>query len=1125
MKLARLFVVLTFAFAISPCSVWAGPEGDIYFKVIAEEGGLGNASVYSVTSDRLGFIWFATDNGLVRYDGYRVRYYHHQPLDTNSICDNTLSFVCADTGGSLWIGTWGSGVDRFDPQTERFIHYRHDPEDPNSLGDNRIHYIFRDVLGDIWVGTYNGGLNRYDPASDRFIRFMHNPADRNSLSSNRVWTIAQTEPDYLWIGTENGLNRFDLRNKSFQRLYHSRNNKSTLSHNRVRSLAKGLPGQLWAGTQEGFNLIDTRTLEATRFYYNRKNPPPGADIVNSLYVEPSGMVWIGTDGIGIMVLPMSRTTGLYEPARLSIHSPNPFNPKSISHSSVRYIYADASDNLWIATRGGGVNYVDRHIKKFRTYASNPKISNTLNNNRVFALYEDAVGILWIGTDGGLNRLDRKREQFTYFLYNPKNRKSIPENRIRALTGDKSGNIWVGLYNEGLAKYSPKKKTFYSYKFKFRNPAGLSQYAISCLLYDTQERLWIGSDLGLGLLDTRTEKLLQFFHDKSDTGSLSHNRVLTLFIDRDNVLWIGTDGGGLNGIRLQTSLPAKPEEWRFQKYSHIATDSTSLSNNRVFSVFEDHHGNLWIGTAGGLNLLNRATGQFTCFTENHGLPNNLVRGILEDRNGNLWISTNRGLAKFNPDTRQFRNYDVLDGLQSNEFNEGAYFKNPDGEMFFGGVHGFNVFRPEEITDNPNPPVIALTDFRRFGKTFRLPKSITYLDQLILSYRENFFALEFTALDFTNPEKNHYAYQLEGFDEDWIYSRSERTANYTNVDPGQYVFRVKGSNSDGAWNETGVRLTIIITPPFWRTWWFKLFLVAGLVLTVLGWIRWRINNIREQNKLLEAMVEKRTAELKQKKAEIESALDTVRHTQDQLIQAEKMSSLGQMVAGVAHEINTPRATVDHYVFVMNRRITEALQQNDSETLRRLFKNLVEEILPSIKLANERIGEVVEGLLNFTRVDLADFRNADLHQIINSVLVILKNLYKGRIEIIREFAQIPPIECYPGQLSQLFMNIILNAVEAIPAGGYIRITTEMVGKDHVIIRIKDTGTGMPDDVKLKIFDPFFTTKELGKGKGLGLSVCYSIVMNHSGKIEFESTLGEGTEFVITLPVNQNTGEVPRA
>ncbi len=1095
----------------------AGQDDTRVFKPMARDEGMSYTSVYSILKDRRGLMWFASDNGLVQFDGYQVIYYEHEPSDTFSLADNTLSYVAEDTSGGIWIATWGSGLDFFDPRSGRFFHHKSQAGNPDALGDNRIHVVFVDSRGGVWIGGYSGGLQKFDPVTNTFKHYLPDSKKQGTISSARIWSICETGPGILWLGTDNGLNRFDMEKEQFRVYQYSRKNKSSISHNRVRCVRPGLGGKLWVGTQDGLNWFDTKTGNSVRYFKTRKGNSLNHDVINSVYQDSSGRVWIGMDGGGLDLLEMIPGKGKKAATeRFTHHTHNPKDLSSLSDNNVRFLYADPAGILWIATRGGGVNLLDLKPKKFAHFVNDPGNKNSLNYNRIFALFEDDDESLWIGTDGGgLNRYMHDDKKFIHYVNNPKDKKSLHDNRIRAIEKDPDGYLWLGTYNGGLSRFSRKKKTFTPFKHNPDNPNSLSHNTVLSLLCDRRGLLWIGTDFGLNVFNPKTEKFSLLKSDPSKPEGLPDNRILALFEDKQGSIWAGTENGGVCRIEMKDGR-FDPGALIYTTYRHEMENANSLSHNRVFCVFEDHSGYYWIGTTGGLNRLDVKNSSIVRYTEYDGLPSNVIRGILEDNARNLWISSNRGLSRYFPASGKFRNYDVYDGLQSNEFNEGAYFRGKAGIMFFGGIHGFNRFDPSDIHDNTVIPSIVITGFRKFGKPVKLNPDISFAEEIVLAYSENVFSFEFSALEFSNPQKNQYAYQLEGFDKDWVFSGNQRMANYTNLDPGRYVFRVKGSNHDNIWNETGVSVRLVITPPFWERWWFRSLVVLAVAGVIIGLIRWRISAVQSRNVELESLVEKRTAELKHKNAEVVATLESLKQTRDQLIQAEKMSSLGQMVAGIAHEVNTPRATVDHYVFVMNRKIAEVLQRNDPDQIRQLFKNQVEEILPSIKLANDRIGEIVEGLLNFTRMDLSEFRQADIHQMINSVLIILKNLYKGRIEIIREFAQIPQIDCYPGQLSQLFMNIILNSIEAIPAGGYIRLTTEMADNDtSVLIRIKDTGTGMPEEVKLKIFDPFFTTKELGKGKGLGLSVAYSIVGNHHGRIEFESALGEGTEFMIALPV----------
>ncbi len=834
----------------------------IIFEHISLEQGLSQSVVTCILQDRKGFMWFGTYDGLNKFDGYDFVVYKHDLQNPNSLSDNTIQALFEDSAGMLWIGT-REGLCRFDPRYEKITRYHHDPDNPHSLSHNTVTAICETRDGEataLWVGTQGGGLNRFDHESQRFIRYQRDANNPASLSSNQVRSLHvsyQNNATTLWIATLNGLNRLVLSNESrgensevaFIRYRHDPNNLQSLSDNRVWSIAEEANGILWLATfGGGLNRFDPTTQTFTRYLHNPSNP---ASLSNNtvrpiLISQRDSTVWIGTSG-GLEKFDAQTQHFIH-------HQHDETNPGSLSNDDVWSLYEDKSGALWIGTYGGGLNKFSPARHKFIHVRHDPVNPKSLGHNMVMAIHEAREGdktSLWIGTGGGgLYQYDASREAFIPHRHNPANPASLSSNGVAAIYQDHQGALWVGT-GVGLNKMLPGQKRFKRYLRDPANPNSLSENGISAIAetrHGDKSFLWIGTgSAGLNRFDPKTERFQRFRHNPADSASLSNDRIYALYVEptangSSRSLWIGTDDG-LNQLVLDEAAlstnGASLAPVRFLRYQQKFPNPKGLSNNRVFAIYSDPDSinqSLWVGTwGGGLNRLNRATGEFTYFTEKDGLPNNVIYGILGDDDGHLWLSTNNGLSKFNPATGIFRNYDVDDGLQSKEFNQGAYFKSRNGEMFFGGINGFNRFYPRRVRDNPYTPPIVLTAFEKFDRLVPLEKAISSSDKITLTYRDSFFSFAFAALDYTNPRKNQYAYKLEGFDEDWIYCGTRRYASYTNLDGGEYLFRVKGSNHDGVWNEEGASIKIVVTPPFWKTWWFLS--LAGLAVLGLAYGSYR------------------------------------------------------------------------------------------------------------------------------------------------------------------------------------------------------------------------------------------------------------------------------------------------
>ncbi|MFC1850637.1 two-component regulator propeller domain-containing protein [candidate division CSSED10-310 bacterium] len=739
-------------------------------------------------------------NKLKRSSGHFVRY-KHDPDNPNSLSDDNVWSICEDKSGTFWIGT-GDGLNKFNRETEHFTHYKSTANLSGTLSHIEVSVIYEDRSGKIWIGTWGGGLNRFDHEREQFVHYQHDPDNPSSISHNNINSIYEDCEGVLWVGTYGGgLNKFDRQTEQFVHYTTVTDDPRSLSNNYIMSIYQDKNRVLWIGTSYGLNRFDPQKQQ------------------------------------------------------FSHYTTNPFELSSLSNNDVRAIHEDVSGVLWIGTYGG-LNKYDHAKEQFVNYRVDPSRPTSLSNNDVCAFYEDKSGVLWIGTwGGGLNKFVREKDQFYHYKMDTTDHTSLSNNRIWSIYEDSYNILWIGTIDGGLNKFDREKEQFFCYKNDPENPFSLSENSVRAVFEDSEGVLWIGTWAGgLNRYDRAKDRFIRYQHNPDAPSSLSDNKIWSIYEDRSGSLWVGTRDGGLNKFDR--------EKEHFIHYKNNPHDPTSLSHNSVVTIHEDRRGVLWIGTyGGGLNRFNRKNETFHNYTEKDGLPHNMILGILEDDHDNLWLSTNKGLSRFSLREKIFTNYDVRDNLQSNQFNPGACFKSKNGEMFFGGVSGFNSFHPDQIKVNPHVPPLVLTDFKIFNKSIvqegKLEKSLSETKELELSYKEFFFTIEFAALDYRISEKNKYAFMLEGFDEEWISAGTARSATYTNLDTGRYIFRVKGSNNDGVWNEQGVALTIIVNPPPWKTWW-----AYGLYcLTILGIVFFssRYAYLRHKNKTYLRELERQRVEL--------------------------------------------------------------------------------------------------------------------------------------------------------------------------------------------------------------------------------------------------------------------------
>ncbi len=835
---------------------------DVRFEHIGIEQGLSQSSVVSILQDRDGFLWFGTQDGLDKFDGYKFTIYKNDPFDSTSLSDNWVSVIQEDREGHIWIGTHNGGLLRFDKTTRLFKRFQNEPENPHSLSSNRVWSAYEDKSGVLWIGT-SLGLNRYHPETGDFERFLPATTDSISASTNAVNAILGDRAGKLWIGTwGRGLFLFDPSIGKFTPVQPKDGDSKNPGSEKIKCIIRDHKDNLWIGTWESG--LFRRDIANGKWTHFNLGGGLNDNHILSLMEDSRGDLWVGTHHGGVYKLDRQG----HQLAHLEHDSEKPF---SLSDNWVPAIYEDLSGNIWIGT-GNGLSKYNKRLQAFIHFQSDPTESNSLNNHVVNAIYEDHLGDVWIGTwGGGLNRLIFKKRgvpgpdyTFKYYLPERNTPNRLSHEIVWTIIEDREKNLWVGTYY-GLNMLDPAREKITHYFHERDKPNSLSNNNISALLEDKSGNLWIGTwGGGLNYLNPKTNEIRHFLGAKNDSTSLSDNLVTALFQDQDGRLWVGTAGGGLN-------LFDKKHE-KFRSFKYDPSDLTSLSNNSVKCIYQDRSGTMWIGTGGGgldkIVFTDRGPA-FKHYTEKQGLPNNMINGILEDGRGNLWISTNRGLAQFNPQSQLFRKYSARDGLQSDEFGGGrAKLKN--GALLFGGVNGFNLFYPDSLQMNKHIPPIVLTDFTLFNRNPRLDRPLSDLNKIVLSYKEDMISFEFAALDYTFPEKNLYRYQMEGVDKEWMDAGGHRRVTYTLLKPGQYVFRVMGSNNDGIWNTEGTSISIIIQPPFWQTWWFRILMLLFIMGSLVLIFRLRIHQIEIKKKNLEVLVAERTSELRQKNRDLEEAL---------------------------------------------------------------------------------------------------------------------------------------------------------------------------------------------------------------------------------------------------------------
>jgi signal transduction histidine kinase/ligand-binding sensor domain-containing protein len=830
------------------------PGASIRFEQLTTEDGLSQNAILALLQDHQGYLWIGTQNGLNRYDGLTFTHFRNDPENPNSISYNSIIALFEDNEGYLWIGTWGGGLNRYDPATGIFSHYVSDANDPASLSNSVVTSIYQDQQGRLWVGTL-GGLDLFYPSTGKFIHYHNDPEEPTSLSSDAISVIIPAGDGTMWVGTGaygtsgNGLNLFDPATGQVTR--YGAYGACMISPD-ISSIATDPAGNLWIGhggsglPGGGVDEFNPTSLSCYHYDAGTEGEFTNNNIAQ-LFFDRDNRLWISVWGGGLLRREPN------EPGNFTNIRHDVTNPESLSSDNTSVLLQDHSGVLWVGTYDTGINKLDLDSLQFRTYQNNPADSTSLASDRVSAFAETKDGDIWVGTlEAGLDKFDPITGQFTHFRNVPTNPDSLSSNRIMSLYADSDGTLWVGTVNSGLNHYFPSAGKFQHYLHDSADPASLIDDEVTYINRDNAGILWVATMGGLSRLDQGSDKFVSY-------SGLS-GAPISLMTDGGD-LWIGTWGGGASRLSLALPgiLPANNSRLTvLTTLMHDASEPNSLSENSVWAIHKTSDGMFWFGTADGLDRYDPRTGDYKIYTEKNGLPSSSIMGIAEDLNKHLWITTSNGLTRFDPTSETFRTFDKSNGLQGNEFNSSACFISPTtGELYVGGNNGFTVFNPNRLNFNMTSPNAVVTGFSVFGEPYPLdPLGKAAIN---LNYNQNFISINFAALDYHTPAKNSFAYQLEGYDSDWVQAGTHTSASYTNLPSGNYTFHLKAANSDGSWGNTETSLSIQITPPFWLRWQYQAGFIIGTIALIFAGFQWRVREIRRNERILERRITERTEEL--------------------------------------------------------------------------------------------------------------------------------------------------------------------------------------------------------------------------------------------------------------------------
>jgi two-component sensor histidine kinase/ligand-binding sensor domain-containing protein len=814
------------------------------FTRLTTDDGLSHGHVLAILQDRQGFLWFGTRlGGLNRFDGIDFKVYRHDFEDPHSLSHDFVWRLYQDRGGDLWVGTNGGGLNRYDRQSDSFVRYRHEAGNPRSLPDDNVKSIYEDRAGALWVGT-DGGLGRLDRDKGTFTVYRHDPQDPQSLSDDSVRCILEDpKSGRLWLGTRRGgISILDPHTGRCTFHPYRLDDPAGLSSPSVIDMFRDQAGQLWLGSRAGLDHLETETGTFAHYRHDPRDPgslSPGA--VRAIHEDRQGRLWVATEnGLDFF----DRAAG-----RFHHYRHHPFDPESLGDDDVYALHEDDVGALWVGTANAGVARLDPEPAQFLNYRADPTDARSLSSNAVQAVHVDHAGRVWVGTTEGLDRLEGGG--FVRYPHREGDARSLGGQDVRAIAEDAGGSLWVGTEGDGLSRFDGAG--FVKYRHDPHDPRSLGGSDIDALHASPGGGLWVAlRGVGLDYYDGRS--FIHYGPDAPAPRTLPTHYVLDVLERPAGTLWLATNSSGL--LRLDVATSA------VQAFPLDPHHPDSESANRVHVLYGENDGALWLGSDSGLYRFDPAAATYTQhFTTRDGLPSNTVLGIVGDGHGNLWLSTPTGLSRADPPERRFRNYGRADGLPGRAFRWRSHARSADGRLYFGSSDGLTSFHPAELTENPHVPPVVFTGFDVFDRPeavgaegSSLSTAIHAAHEVVLGPNPSSFSVRFAALDYAAPRSNRYAYRLEGFDGRWRQTDAgRRSATYTNLDPGRYVFRVRGSNNDGVWNEAGAALTIIVTPPWWRTWWFRgAFALTTFALIAFAY-RMRVRTLEERERRFRTLAE--------------------------------------------------------------------------------------------------------------------------------------------------------------------------------------------------------------------------------------------------------------------------------
>ncbi|MBK9098789.1 MAG: response regulator [bacterium] len=1069
------------------------------FNRLTVEDGLSNNDVNTLIQDKTGFIWFGTEDGLNRFDGYNFIIFRHNPADPNSLSSNVVWSLLEDKTGNIWVGTADGILNQYDSMNEKFTRW-------DFAGENKkycsITALFEDQKGYLWIGTRSRGVFKFNPDTREAKNYRWEKNIPSSLSHTTVRSISEDKNGNILIGTYNGLNKFnpDQPDDGFKKFFSEKNNPNSLTNSQIYNLSvsESRPNIFWVGTPEGLTEYNSDSDSFRRI--DIPNPDrlqfgAGASTVIEEKVGNENILWIDTySGL----VRMNLTSG--ESLRF-IHDEN--DPNTIIDNQINKILKDRSGVLWLATENG-ISFLPAKSLKFNSLFNSVQsyYLKTLNNKRdLNAIYQNKNDDIWFGFSNGAIGLQEVNGNLK-----TKSPRALQNINAWSMIEDYKKSLWIGTFGQGLIEYNLKDNYLKEWVLRFPIKNTTTVPFVKSIFQDDDNFLWVGFwGSGLGRINLANSNYNLWITDISNSDAISHQDVWTILQDDLGRIWIGTMGGGLN-------LFEDKNGGKFHKWTQGDPSEGGLVSNNIMTIIEskkrknsepDSNTILWLGTSGGLNMLVVKNIEFdnydleikiSSYTVNEGLPDNSVNSILEDKSGNLWLGTGSGISYFDVEAKKFTNYSSEDGLNGKVMNPSAALLLENGLMLFGSKKGLNIFDPKQIKLSKYKPNVVITDFQIFNRSVEigensfLKESIQTTDEIVLPHDQDVFSFEFAALDYNSSQSIEYAYKMEGFDKDWIESGNRRFATYTNLDPGEYTFKVKSTNADGIWNDQVTSLSITIDPPWWRTLWAYGLYVVLIFLGLLGIRRFELNRtkLRNELKLREFEVQKKT-ELEEVKS--------------------------RFFANLSHEFRTPLMLIKGPLEQLKDRRDNV---NYSENINLIERN------------SDRLKKLIDQLLELSQLEKAAIpvkaKQEDVIVILKGLLSSFESLAEQKNISINFKSDEDTIACWidRDKFEKIINNLLANAFKFTPEGGKVFIGVNELTKDEKKfseIKISDTGVSIPKDKIDRIFDRFYQVDDSAQrsygGSGVGLALVKELVDLHKWDISVQSEKGKGTEFKLLIPM----------